>query len=127
MTNQEYPDDIDTVLQALASERRRYVLYYARDRGEVSIDDLATAVTGWLAVHSGSGSAGPHDHERVRAALHHQDLPKLSKAGLVSVDREAGTVTVESSRMGHALLDVLFEHEPVPEETESDDTVYRGV
>ena len=115
MTERHEPETVDAVLNALGNVQRRYALYYLRDRGEVQMEELATALTGWFAVLDDDGTAGPGDYDRAMTSLHHRDLPVLTDAGLLSVDTDAGTVTAELSTFADALLDRVFEHERVPE------------
>jgi len=111
MSNDGDQGPIDAVLDALGDQRRRYALYFLRDRDAVAVETLATALTGWLAVRDGATTAWPQDRDRVLASLHHQDLPKLDAAGLVAYDREAGTVTFEESALARDLLDLLLAYE----------------
>lgn len=115
----ESPERIDAVLDAVGDRQRRYALYYVRQRDEVTIDELATALTGWLALGGGDGTADRGDHERVRASLHHRDLPKLTDARLVSVDRSTDEVAYDGDPFADDLLDLLFERESLSERAPS--------
>lgn len=126
MSNQATPDEIDELLAGLQRTRRRFALYYLRDRDVVSIDELATTVTGWLAVRSGDGTAGRREYDQVKLWLYHRDLPKLDEAGLVSFDADAGTVTPELSEVADRLLTFLLEQEPVPSRSDLDGPPQEG-
>lgn len=78
----------DAVIEALADERRRCVLYYLQEHehGTVPFDELADLVTGWT--NAGGGVADADDRRRVAIRLHHVDLPMLEETGLVAVDDE---------------------------------------
>lgn len=107
---------VDEVVGALRDARRRHALYYLRERETVDVEELARVLTGWDAVGEGDGTADRGDYEQVRARLHHSDLPKLADAGLVSLDRDAGTVAADTSGLADDLLDSLLEHERLPAE-----------
>lgn len=121
MRSPESSERIDAVLDALADRQRRFLLYYVRQRGEVDVDDLATALTGWQALRGAEGAAAPGDHRRIRATLHHRDLPKLADVGVLKVDRGEGTVTYRGTSTVDEVLDLLFDHESLPEEATWED------
>jgi hypothetical protein len=81
----------DGLYRALASERRRRLLYYLTATPETTIEDVTTALVGWEVAGEGT-MATPADHERMRTALEHVHLPMLADRGLVAYDRESGTV-----------------------------------
>jgi len=90
-------DGVDEVVASLASERRRVLLRVLRARDEpMTMADLARTVT----ARAPDQDADADTVERVRASLHHRDLPALDDAGLVEVDPHDGTV----SYVGHPLL-----------------------
>jgi len=97
----EPPASVDAGFRAVADARRRYALYYLRERGSVTLDELATVVAGWLAAREApAGAGGQADRDGMRLALHHVHLPVLVSAGLVSydadADADAGAVVLES-------------------------------
>jgi DNA-binding transcriptional ArsR family regulator len=90
-------DGVGEVVASLASERRRVLLRVLRARGEpMTMADLA----GLVAARVPDQDADADTVERMRASLHHRDLPALDDAGLVEVDPHDGTV----SYVGHPLL-----------------------
>lgn len=96
---EEPPDDadalVDTTFAALSDVRRRHALYYLRDRESATLDELATALVGWLNAREDGAAVGtPDDREHVRVGLHHGQLPKLSAAGLVRYDPDSGEVAL---------------------------------
>lgn len=104
--------DLSTTFDALAHPHRRLVLYYLREHRTAPLWRLADVVTGWSTVVEGGGSATPADREAVAAALHHAHLPKLARAGLLTLDREAGTATMaRPSALLEQVLDLALECE----------------
>jgi hypothetical protein len=84
---------VDAVFSTIADDRRRYALYYLRDRGETDVETLATVVAGWTAAEADpTAVVTPEERERVHIALHHSHLPRLEREEFVRYDREAGTV-----------------------------------
>lgn len=128
MVHRHDSEALDELLDVLANARRRYALYYAWERDEVDVGEMAMAIADWLAAESDADSGTVRQWDRVRTSLYHTDLPKLSEADLVSVDHQDGAVTFEGSGVEDALLQVLFEHERIPDSTlPDDDPIYRGV
>lgn len=83
---------LDATLDLLKNHRRRYVLYYLRDQeGTVMLEELADQVATW------ESDDGLLDEERVRADLHHSQLPRLDDAGVVTYDPDSGYVTLEDA------------------------------
>ncbi|WP_435175197.1 DUF7344 domain-containing protein [Halorussus sp. AFM4] len=94
------PDDgsetVGEIFDVLSRPERRLLLYYLRDREAASVEELATAVAGWLqARRDPTEVVTPSERERVRASLHHVDLPRLEAAELVRRDRESGEVALD--------------------------------
>jgi DNA-binding transcriptional ArsR family regulator len=84
----------DRLYRALAAKPRRRLLYLLLERGECSVEEVATVLTGWEATETGTmGSVA--DRERIRTALDHVHLPLLADVGLVTYDRQRGTVEAE--------------------------------
>jgi hypothetical protein len=81
----------DRLYRALASTRRRRLLYYLLYNEETYVEALATVLAGWEATESGTLST-PADRRQIIVELEHVHLPLLSEAGLLSHDRSAGTV-----------------------------------
>jgi len=103
----------DAVFTVLLDEHRRCALYYLRERGSVTIEELATVVTGWVQVREDAFSvATPDDRERVRAALHHVHLPRIDEEGFVRYDRDSGQVTLAAvPPMLESVLDCSLERD----------------
>ncbi|WP_134669821.1 DUF7344 domain-containing protein [Halorussus marinus] len=88
---------VDAGFDAIADARRRYALYYLRERESATLDELATVVTGWLAARNDPDGAGSRaDRDRTRIDLHHVQLPTLASAGVISYDDQTGGVELES-------------------------------
>ena len=83
--------DENRLYRALASTRRRRVLYVLLVEEKSSIDKLATVLTGWDSTETGR-MATPEDRQQVLVTLQHRHLPRLDEAGLVTFDYEDGTV-----------------------------------
>lgn len=86
------PPTVDELFALLSSHRRRYLLAALdRDPTPVRIADVAAEIT---AIESDVPSTLVDDDRRrdVRSDLFHNHLPKLRDAGLVTYDRDAGTV-----------------------------------
>ena len=84
----------DTVFDMLSNPRRRYVLYYLRhESGPVQLTSLAERVA-TTENETDVESLADRDRKRVYVSLYQTHVPKLSDAGLVEYDKEAGTVTL---------------------------------
>jgi len=75
-------------ISALTDVRRRYVLYYLRERDGADLATLARIVSGWIGAETGAGLTTSADHDRLELELHHTHLPALDDAGLLSYDSE---------------------------------------
>lgn len=72
------PSGLDSMMETLSSEGRRFVLLWLLDDSdELHLDDLG----------------GATDPKGIRSQLHHVHLPKLDEAGYVEWDREADVVS----------------------------------
>lgn len=91
VTPQSLVDVRDEVFAALRDTDRRLVLYYLREHGSASVEELADVVTGWSSAGS-RGMALPADRDDVATALRHRHLPVLEEAGLVTRDDSTGRV-----------------------------------
>lgn len=92
------------VFEALANQRRRYVLYYLCEENQVTVDELATGLAAW------EDDAPPEkvpdcEVEAMRTVLVHTLLPKLEDLGFL--DHERPTGTVRSIYLPEFLHDVL--------------------
>lgn len=96
---------LDALFEALADERRRYVLAYL-DAGE---EDVATVPD--LVDHV-ADEASVDDRERVSVALHHAHLPKLADAGLVEFDARDGFVRYRGGSTVSEWLALAGVHDP---------------
>ncbi len=86
----------DEVFLALADPYRRFAVYYLRDQGPASVEDLATLLSGWL-VADETEAATQTDRENVLGSLRAVHLPKLEAATLVTYDRDDGVVSPANS------------------------------
>lgn len=81
----------DRVIEAVVDERRREILRCLEGRGETQTADLAREV----AAREETGDPSNGTVAEVSIELHHVHLPKLSAAGLVEFDHDAGTVAAQ--------------------------------
>lgn len=82
----------DTVFSLLSNARRRYVLYYLRDRGgKTSINELATQIAVWEN-DMPEEELSDQDVKRVYVSLYQTHIPKLEDWGIVTYDGDSGTV-----------------------------------
>lgn len=81
-----------TFLQALADKRRRFVLYYLRDRESAEFEELTEQLAAWA-------SEGPLDEpdeqtrKNIQLELYHKHLPKLEETGIIRYERDRKTVS----------------------------------
>ncbi|WP_435153056.1 DUF7344 domain-containing protein [Haladaptatus sp. DFWS20] len=74
------------ILEILANERRRCIIYYLREHESAVVDTLIDHVR----AHEWGGSPvspDPSQRERLRVELLHAHLPKLENAGVVEFER----------------------------------------
>lgn len=85
----------DRLYRGLAARQRRRLLFTLLDEEEMSVEEIATLLTGWVAAEGGL-MATPSDYEEIRINLVHNHLPVLDDIGFVDYDLESGTVRLES-------------------------------
>lgn len=78
---------LDHLLDLLAREQRRCVLYYLDGTGAATVDDLVEHVA------TASGVA----ETNVDVALRHTHLPRLADAGVVDYDPDSGRVALAAA------------------------------
>jgi hypothetical protein len=84
--------DENEVYDILRNERRRHVLRYLVDDGEVStIADIADHIA---EIESGESPPPSDTRQSVYVSLHQTHLPKLDGLGVVEYDRDDRTVTL---------------------------------
>lgn len=87
--------DDDRLYRALASTRRRRVLYILLVERKSTVEKLATILTGWGSTETGR-MATPEDRQNILVDLHHRHLPGLDESGLIEYDQDEGTVELGS-------------------------------
>ncbi|RXK48413.1 DUF7344 domain-containing protein [Halorientalis pallida] len=102
------PRAVDGRLEALSNHSRRFVLYYLREHGDATEQELTDVLTGWLATDAGP-DVDPATHDRMHIALQHVHLPKLLECGLVEYDPDTGVVALgDYPEWVNDSLDVTF-------------------
>lgn len=96
--------DQDTMFDALAHERRRYLLYTLLNDDTWSLLDLARRLAAWEADVS---EADVDDElvQRVYVSLYHAHVPKLADLDIIEFDRETETLT--RGKNAEQILNVL--------------------
>jgi hypothetical protein len=91
------PHSIDEVLDLLTNPLRRTILYYLKDQGhgeialETVIDDVHRRATG-------VPDRDPPARTDLETICHHSHFPMLADAGIISLDREGGTLRYEPNK-----------------------------
>lgn len=92
---------LDAMFAALRNTRRRYVIYYLQQRGELAVEELARLIA---ASETGGdhGAVPAEERNRVKLALVHVHLPKLVETGVVEYDERRSRVQLreELSELG---------------------------
>jgi len=87
---------IDTVVAALAHNRRRAILTYLQQSqsGTATVEELAS----FIAEHEDGQSSTPlvTDEQTIAMSLHHAHLPKLADANLITYEPDRGRVSDRS-------------------------------
>lgn len=108
MTSSEQSLSQDTIFDILSSSRRRYVLYYLRQaEGPVELTALADHVAAWEN-QTEIENLTDREKKRVYVSIYQTHIPKLDQAGVVSWDRDTGTVSLSDE--AYRIEDYL--HEP---------------
>jgi hypothetical protein len=82
----------DTVFTTLSNRRRRYVLQFLQDNGGASeLRDIAEHLAAWEN-DKAVDAITRKERRRVYTALQQSHLPKMDDDGIVSFDRDRGTV-----------------------------------
>jgi len=96
----------DAFYRALAATQRRRVLSLLSDETELTVEELATLLTGWDATETNK-MATPADRETTIIELVHIHLPLLAECDLVSYDAENATVSIEP--LSETVVDLINE------------------
>lgn len=83
----------DRLYRVLSSRRRRRLLYVLLVEESSSVEKIATVLVGWT-VSGEQEMATPEERKRILTELDHIHLPMLEEAGMVSYDREDGTIRI---------------------------------
>lgn len=82
---------MSAVFRCLSHHQRRRVLYYLRDHGTATVEELARHLVS-AETDEPPGEAASARCERVETALHHVHLPKLVDALIAEYDPRSETV-----------------------------------
>lgn len=100
----------DELHRVLSRQLCRRVLTHLLEKNESSVDELADVLSGW---ETENGVVSAERHRQIRIALHHQHLPQLATAGLVTFDPGTGHVVMEElDSPRRALLQQSLEGDP---------------
>lgn len=86
--------ELDGAIKVIADEQRRRVLYYLRDEGVATVDDLVRHLADDLATPSEESHVDRREHLRTR--LLHVHLPHLVAADVIQWDRRSEAVRYEA-------------------------------
>jgi DNA-binding transcriptional ArsR family regulator len=95
----------DLVFEILSNPRRRFTIYYLRQRGEaVDLQELAAQVAAWEN-EVPVDELTKQERKRVYVSLYQTHIPKLADAGIISYDQDEGTVELtENARQVRGYL-----------------------
>lgn len=95
---------LDETLDALASWRRRFVLYHlVSGDGVTSVEDLSEAIV--------AHETADTDSTAVATLLHHRTLPKLEQAGIVEFDERSGAVRLVQEALPTDVFETIRAYE----------------
>lgn len=94
----------EELFDVLANERRAYTLWYlyAETDGHSTFDDLVDAV---VRLERATTDVPPEHEREIAVSLHHVEIPKLARDGLVDYDHRSETVVYR----GDTALERCFE------------------
>ena len=101
-------DRLDTLLQTLTVQRRRYILYYF-----INELDTDTAQFEALKDYLGTQPTDLDDPQRISIALHHKSLPHLEDVGLIEYDDHSETIRYHGDSTAEQLIDDLNRFESI--------------
>lgn len=87
--------ETSTFMEALANERRRYVLYYLQANEHAELEEVAEQVAAWETGKSPE-ELDEQTRRNVRVSLYHSHLPKLEKTGFIGYDHRHGSMHFRS-------------------------------
>lgn len=85
----------DRLYRALASTRRRRLLWFLLEEGRCTVEESVNVLLGWAAAEADTMKT-PDDRRRLVIGLVHVHLPILEDSGIVSYDRTNGIVELET-------------------------------
>jgi len=85
----------DHVYESLAHVRRRYLCYLLCGRSELPVDEAVRAIAAWETDDGAEVSTSTRD--RIRLALLHSHIPKLSEHDVVDFDQHSETLVPDEN------------------------------
>lgn len=97
-------DRLDRLLDVVADQQRRNVLYALQDidASAITLDELVTEIS----LHDSQSS-----EKQIVSTLHHTDLPKLREIGILDYDPRTNTIRVRDEDTIQDLVQYLKEIE----------------
>ncbi|MFD1587016.1 transcriptional regulator [Halorientalis brevis] len=103
---------LDALFETIATRERRRLLYYLREHGSATKDELVDVLTGWAATDRAEQVTTRADWTRTKTRLHHVHLPKLQDNALVEYDPQTDVVRLTDLQpWAERCLDAALESE----------------
>lgn len=100
-------DLLDDILNALANQDRRFILYYLQAKNEVDVEELARQVAAWKSKKS-PADVTDDERQQVLMEFHHNHLEKLRDAECIEYDERSGAVRYQDPpRLLEAIIRLL--------------------
>lgn len=88
----------DRLFDLLSSPRRRYVLYYLREKGgPIELTDLAEKLAAWQD-DTPLEDVSPQARKRMYVSLYQTHIPRLEEAGLITYNPDSGEISLVEGR-----------------------------
>lgn len=82
------------IFETLSNRRRRYAIHYlAQVEASVTVRELSEQLAAWEN-RIDCGAVTPKQRKRVYTALHQTHLPTMDRLGVVTYDKDRGTITM---------------------------------
>ncbi|MFC4439135.1 MULTISPECIES: DUF7344 domain-containing protein [Natrialbaceae] len=87
-------NQINEFIELIADKRRRYVLYFLRNRGNTEFEAVTEQVTAWE-TETPPEELDEQTRRNIRIDLRHSHLPKLEDTGIIRFDRRNGSIYLQ--------------------------------